>query len=210
MLTHALRVVLAVEEADGHRRPEEEPRHHVARRRARVGPRPAEDANGAEGADAGAAHPRVDRARDALLGEGREVARLDHGEQHVRDPAGQAGDEKGEDVGDGAVGVAEVHPADDRHEEQVVEHVVGVELEREHVVDVHADDEAGGPIGARREGKALAVLDAHRRGRVACRVHEVGHAQRRDHKVAQRVQQEPARCGQDAGPEGCEKDTSGL
>eukprot|EP00964_Phaeocystis_antarctica_P042935 scaffold24623_cov66-Phaeocystis_antarctica.AAC.1 len=145
----ALRVVLRVEEDDGDARPEEEPRHHVRGRRARVGARPAEDADGAESADAraapgwseagdisevstaqrgynaggpsdphsaliprggavrqregalsmlsvclrpalllpgrrvdhAAAQPGVDRARDSLLAEGRDVAGLDHGEQ---------------------------------------------------------------------------------------------------------------------------------
>ena len=57
-----------------------------------------------------AARPGVDRAVDALLGEGRELACLDGGEHQIRDAAGQAGDEEREHVVQRAARVAEVHP----------------------------------------------------------------------------------------------------
>mmetsp|Transcript_10721 Transcript_10721/g.21731 ORF Transcript_10721/g.21731 Transcript_10721/m.21731 type:complete len:309 (-) Transcript_10721:118-1044(-) len=187
----ALRVVLSVEEADRHRRPEEEPRHHVRRGGARVGSRPSQDADGAEGTDAGSPQPCVERAGDALLAECGDVACLHHRQQQVRDATRKARDKEREDIGDGTVGVEEIHAADDGHEEEVVEHVVGVELEGEHVVEVHRDDDARGPIGASGEGERLAVLDAHRRRWVARRVHKIRHAEGRDDEVAECVQQEP-------------------
>ena len=92
-----------------------------------------------------------------------------------------------------------VHAADDRDKDDVVKGVRGAELEAEDVVEVHRDDQRAGPVTARVDAEkaraARAVLDGESVGSVVEEVDKVGEGKDRDHRVAQRVEQEPTSPG---------------